>query len=122
MLQLLRMLPTILRDWKAKTPMQKWSFLYGIGKAAFDLTFIPIYKENVAYVHPLGYFMMVYIHACGILQAYTLYYYIQTDRPLLAFRSSPMTGICYGVRLCGQLQITKSSFIYLISLLFLFSH
>lgn len=66
---------TLKHYWKRRTPLQKWSYLYGIGRQALNLTGIRSFRED----HSLSlysYFGISYLGAYMLLAAYTMVYYI----------------------------------------------
>ena len=74
-LELLKSIPNAKQNWKLKTPMQKWCYLYSIGKIPYDFVRVFIFKENVHHVHWFNYFLQVYLSVLILLSFYTIYYY-----------------------------------------------
>lgn len=77
-LELFKSIPNIRCDWKSKTPLQKWCYMYGIGKAPFDLGRFSLFRtaEEMRNVHWFAYFIFTYLLGAPLLSSYTLYYYV----------------------------------------------
>lgn len=43
--ELYRSVRTIQVDWNLKTPLQKWCYLFGIGRAPFILPVVPVFES-----------------------------------------------------------------------------
>lgn len=95
--ELLKSIPNIKRKWKLKTSMQKWSYLYGIGKVSADLLWNPLFKENVEHVHWLCYFLFVYMIGVPLLSIYTIWYYSSRGHFEQSLASTCMATIIMGV-------------------------
>lgn len=87
---------TIKNDWKLKTPMEKWCYVYGIGRASFGMIFIPIFND-VHNVHWLRYFYFVYIYGVPLMSLYTLNFYIQHGDVVVGLPSMCLALICLAV-------------------------
>lgn len=44
--ELFQSIRTIRTDWQLKSPLQKWCYLYAIGKASLAVMFIPLFEED----------------------------------------------------------------------------
>ena len=95
--ELLESIPNARRKWKSKTPMQKWCFLYSIGKAACDLVCMPAFQENVDHIHWFGYFFMVYLTSTVVLTIYTVVYYMYHGEFQMCLPSTCLLAILVGV-------------------------
>lgn len=61
-------------EWKSKTPLQKWCYFYGIGRASFRFIRMSL-MNDVNNTHWFGYFAMVYVCGFPLLSLYTICYY-----------------------------------------------
>lgn len=100
--ELLESIPNAQRKWKLRTPLQKWCYLYSIGKAACDLVCMPAFQENVKNVHWFGYFFVVYTTSTVVLTFYTVFYYIYHGEFQLCLPSTCLLAILIGVRICKK--------------------
>lgn len=73
--ELFQSLPTIRKDWILKTPLQKWCYFYGVGKAACKITAVPIFEEDQT-LSLWAYQLPVYIGINLVLVVYTVYYHL----------------------------------------------
>lgn len=71
--EMIKTFSTVRREWKLKTPFQKWCYLYGFGKAPFSLIRLPMFQETQA-LHLLSYYGYVYTAIYLLLVLYTVYY------------------------------------------------
>lgn len=83
-------------EWKLKTPLQKWCYLYGIGRAAFGLIRMSLLND-VHRTHWFGYFTMVYATLLPLLSLYSIIYYAYEGKLQMAFPSTIGGFICIGV-------------------------
>lgn len=90
--ELLRSVRTIRKDWNEKTPLQKWSYLYGIGRALCVVVQVPLYKDDQT-LSWLAYQGCLYFGIYFILGVYTIYYYWMIGE---VARSLPCTCILVG--------------------------
>lgn len=95
--ELLNSIPNVRGKWSVKTPMEKWCYLYSIGKAACDLVCIPAFQENVKNIHWFGYFFLVYMTSTVVLTAYTVFYYIYRGEFQMCLPSTCLLAILIGV-------------------------
>lgn len=72
--ELLKSVRTIRRDWKTKTPYQKWCYMYSIGKVAFKLVAIPL-NEDDQKLNWYSYFSFVYVGLYISLVIYAAIFY-----------------------------------------------
>lgn len=94
-------------EWKFKTPMQKWCFFFGIGKAPLDLVYFPTFR-NVNDVHWFGYFVFVYQVITILLSLYTVLYFAFRGELQMGLPSTCMASIVIGVctdRNCFKFKI-----------------
>lgn len=75
LVKLLKGLPTIKRDWKCKTPLQKWWYLRDLGKIGFGLAGVPLFHEDQS-LHSYSYFAYMYLGLCTSFVVYTACFYI----------------------------------------------
>lgn len=61
-------------EWNSKTPLQKWCYFYGIGRAAYRFIRMSL-MNDVNNTHWFGYFTMVYVSGFPLLSLYTMCYY-----------------------------------------------
>lgn len=73
--ELIKSIPSIRREWKYKTPLEKWRYFFAVGKAALGLAAIPLYEINQTLCF-YSYFLFYYGGAYILLTLYTLYYYV----------------------------------------------
>lgn len=83
-------------EWKLKSPLQKWSFLYGIGRSCLKLWKHPIYEEDQT-LHWFSYFPLFYLFVYIALGVYTAIYYISHSEFIKCF---PCTCLLIGP-VCG---------------------
>lgn len=62
-------------EWSLKTPLQKWCYFYGIGRASYRFIHMSL-MNDVNNTHWFGYFTMVYVCGFPLLSLYTICYYI----------------------------------------------
>lgn len=62
-------------EWRSKTPMQKWCYFYGLGKAPFGLVRIPL-LNNVNDAHWFSRMFFVYQSILMLLAIYTISYFV----------------------------------------------
>lgn len=74
-LELFKSIPKAKHDWKLKTPMQKWCCFYGIGRVAYNVTRIPLFRENINDVHWFGCFSLISSTIAVFLSIYTIWYH-----------------------------------------------
>lgn len=73
-LDILRNLPRARAEWRYKKPLQKFCYLYGIGKMALSKVKLPIFEEDRS-VKWFSYFAFMYIGSLFILAVYTAIYW-----------------------------------------------
>lgn len=95
-LQLIKSLKNVRSEWKLKTPMQKWCYLYGIAKAALHFIRMPLLND-LNHVHCIGYFTFVYLIGIPSLSLYTLCYYAYQGQLQVGLSSTCLAFICIGV-------------------------
>lgn len=95
-LELLKSLKNVRGEWKSKTPMQKWCYLYGIGKDPFGLLRLPILND-VNHVHWFGYFIFVNASVVVSLSLYTVLYYAYHGQLKMGLPSTCMAIVLIGV-------------------------
>lgn len=95
--ELMKSMPRARREWRLKTPMQKWCYLYSIGKAACDLVCMPAFQENVENIHWFGYFFLVYLTSTVVLTFYTVFHCICHDEFQMCLPSTCLLAILIGV-------------------------
>lgn len=75
LIELLKGFRTIRRDWKNKTPLQRWLYLRSFGDIGFGLTGIPLYRNDRT-LHLYSYFAYSYMGLYTTLVIYTACFYI----------------------------------------------
>lgn len=98
-IELFKSIPNAKREWKSKTPMQKWCYLYSLGKVPHNFIRLPIFKENINDVHWFGYFGLVYIFAIILLSTFTMCYYQYFGEFQKSLPSTCMATLMTGVSL-----------------------
>lgn len=98
-LELLKSIWNVRGKWKLKNPMEKWIYLYSIGKAASDLVCIPAFQENVESIHWFGYFFFVYTTSTVTLTVYTVFYFVYHEEFQMCLPSTCLLAILIGVRI-----------------------
>lgn len=96
-LELFKSLKNVRSEWKLKTPMQKWCYLYGIGRAAFGLVRVPLLND-INRVHWFAYFVIGYAVLINILSLHSIYYYMVRGKLELGLPSTCMAFIFIAVR------------------------
>lgn len=61
--------------WKSKTPLQKWSYLYGIARSLNNVIKMTPYKEDQT-LSWFSYYPLFYVSVHFILMMYTIAYYL----------------------------------------------
>lgn len=69
--EILKRIPNARMDWAQKKPLQKFVYLYGIGRMGADTAALPIFRENQTLI-PYSYFTVVVSAIHIILMFYTL--------------------------------------------------
>lgn len=90
--ELFRSVRTVGEDWKLKTPLQKWSFLYAIGRASSIIIRVSIYSDD----QTLSWWAFqgcVYFGIYFLLGVYTVYYYFMHGE---VTKSLPCTCLLVG--------------------------
>lgn len=67
--ELFKSLKNARSQWKLKTSMQKWCYLYGIGRAALDFIRIPL-MNDVSHVHWFTYCLITYMTCSHYVQSH----------------------------------------------------
>lgn len=96
--ELFQSIPNIRLEWCLKTPLQKWSYLYGIGKATCLIVKIPFYEEDQT-LSLWAYQGIVYIGAYFILAIYTLFYHFIRDESIKCLPCTCLLGLIIAVSL-----------------------
>lgn len=99
--ELFKSIPNAKRDWKLKTPFEKWCYLYGIGKAPLHVLRVPAYKENINDVHWFAYLVYLYTIGTPLLSLYTIGYYSYRGELEQSLKSTCLATICLAV--CNQI-------------------
>lgn len=84
-------------EWKSKSPLQKWSHLYGIGKVSLSVLGFPIFTEGSS-VYWYSYVFFVYTGIDAILVLYTAYYFLFKGDSFSDFL--PCTALLIGPLFC----------------------
>lgn len=97
MSELLKSIPNARNEWKWKTPLQKWCYLYAIGKASTDINKIPLFTKNPESIHWFGYFTFVYAGFDVFITLYTFYYYLMRGDIYSCLPCTVMFGLTLSV-------------------------
>lgn len=73
--EILKGLPSARRKWNSETALENYCYLYGVGKASFDLIRVPLFREDVRTQHWFGLFSIPLISSHVMLVFYTIFYY-----------------------------------------------
>lgn len=76
--ELFQSIRTIRRDWKSKTPLQKFCYFYGVGRASCIIPAVPIFEDQQT-LTIWSYQGYVYIAIYSALGVYTVNYHIVRD-------------------------------------------
>lgn len=82
--------------WQNKTPLQKWSFLYGIGQTCCKLIKIPAYQEDLT-LHWFAFFPLIYVFIYIIFVYNTAAYQIKQGELANSFPCTCIIGAAVGV-------------------------
>lgn len=83
-------------EWKSKSPLQKWSHLYSIGRVSLIVLGFPIFTNGLTF-YWYSYVFFVYMSIDAILVIYTIYYFLAKG-DLTAFL--PCTALLIGPLFC----------------------
>lgn len=78
--------------------MEKWCYLYSVGKIPFDFCLKPLYKENQHDRHWFCWFNLVLINTTMVLSLYTLFYHASRGNATIGLQSTCMATLMLGVR------------------------
>lgn len=84
-------------EWKSKTPLEKWSIFYGIGKTSHRLLKVSFFESDQK-LNWFSYFPFFYIFVLMMLAFYTVIYYtlhgeISKSFPCTCFFAGPVLGV-----------------------------
>lgn len=102
---LVKSIPKIRREWKWMSPIQKWCYLYGIGKSALNPVKMTIFFEKLEKIHWFGYFALLYIGTIFILSIYTFYYFISRGDLFSCLPCTCMAGVFLAVCIIPQVDL-----------------
>lgn len=108
--ELFKSLKNARSEWNLKTPMQKWCYFYGIGRAGFGFIGNP-YLNDIHHVHWLAYFPLEYSVLTILLSINAIYYYAIRGQLEMGLPSTCLAFILIGVRTqkkSFELSSTKS--------------
>lgn len=121
-LDLVKMMPTIRRDWYLKTPLEKWCFLYGIGKFSCDSVDLAVFRDDQT-LSLYSYFVLMYTIAYVLLAIHTFIYFTMAGEfsrclpctcllvgPILGVRQ---TNLIFKVRFINQVHFYRQFRCYL---------
>lgn len=95
--EFLKSISSARHDWASKTPMQKWCYLYSIGKAASDAILLTLFKRDINKGHWLDYSIFVDAVVVSTLSSYTVLYYINRGAFILGLPSTCLAALICGV-------------------------
>lgn len=90
--------------WKVKTPLEKWSYLYGLGRAIAELLKYTIYSDNQTLCW-FSYFPLFYTFTYIVLMFNTVFYYTYHGE---VFKSFPCTCVLVGPILSVYLLVSNN--------------
>lgn len=96
-MEFIKSIPSAKREWKSKTPYEKWCCFYNCGKIACDFVRVPLFRENLNEIHWSGYLSFSYMILDGILSIYTLHYYTMRGEMLMGLPSTCLMFVFIGV-------------------------
>lgn len=110
--ELLKSLSNARHEWKWKSPLQKWCYLYAIGKAAFDLNKLPLFRKDPTKIHWWAYFTFVYAGSDVVIVLYTFYYYLMRGDVYTCLPCTVMFGltlsVCIFLCIANRLLLTNN--------------
>lgn len=85
-------------EWDFKTPLEKWCYLYGIGRTGLDILGLPVFRDTMKY-YWYSYVYYSYVIVDLILVIYTAYCYISLGEiekflPCTALLMGPLACVC----------------------------
>lgn len=80
-----------LNTWKLKSPLQKWSYLYGIGRSLCIPLKMTAYQEDQT-LSWFSYYPILYVSLHAVLVVYTALYYILHNEPTKFFPCTVLFG------------------------------
>lgn len=101
--ELFRSIRNIRENWKCKTPLQKWSYLFGIGRAACVVVKVPLFEEDQT-LSLWAYQGFLYFGSYFLLGLYTVYYYHMSGE---IAKSLPCTCLFVGPIVCVSFQLNR---------------
>lgn len=96
--QLFKSLKTYTSDWEKKTPLEKWCYLYAIGRGAFACIASPLMNESY---HWLRYVLVFYTGITPWLAPYTVIYYAYHGEISTGLPSTCLACVCMSVSKIG---------------------
>ena len=108
-IELLKSVRSIWREWKYKTPYQKWCYLYSFGRISFALADLPLFRNDQK-LHWYSYFAFAYIGFYGICVIYTAYYFISLGEFMKILPSTCLFIVVTTVSIQNDVQIKFISF------------
>lgn len=86
------------KEWRSKSPLRKWSYLYGIGKSLCKVIKMPPYEEDQTLCW-FAYFPVFYVSVHLILVVYTTVHYTLLGEynkflPCTCIFFGPIFGVC----------------------------
>lgn len=85
------------KEWHLRTPLQKFSYLYGIGKACTSPTGFTVFQDDqkiVWYSYVIGSFFIIY----QLFAAYTVFHYVNKGELLQCLPCTCLLGLAISVR------------------------
>lgn len=100
-LELIKILVNM-KAWKSKTPFQKWSYLYGVGRSFCNLIKMTTFIEDQTLCW-ISYYPLVFVPVHLILVIYTIVYYISNGEPSKCLPCTvvfvgPVCGVNLGIK------------------------
>lgn len=89
--------------WDSKTPLQKWGYLYGIGRVSLNILGFPVFREDPS-LYWFSYIFFVYMGIDMALVFYTAYKCAFMVDGFAVFL--PCTALLVGPLLCVSLIIS----------------
>lgn len=101
--------------WDSKTPLQKWGYLYSIGRVSLNFLGFPIFRDDPS-LYWFSYVFFVYMGVDMILVIYTAYRCLYVTFDFGAFL--PCTALLVGPLCCVSIQKFHSSVAFIICIWF----
>lgn len=89
-------------QWDSKTPLQKWGYLYSVGRVSLNILGFPVFRDDPS-LYWFSYIFFVYMGIDIVLVFFTAYKCLLMDNGFAIFL--PCTALLVGPLLCVGLII-----------------